>query len=71
MASAKKDLKLEVIIENERILEILEDLEIKPSQAKVNTLRKVFEENLVDYMETIEETVCEILSEIAEEEWGE
>jgi hypothetical protein len=64
-------LKITVEIEDERILEILEECEIKPSQAKVNKLKRLFLDVESDYYADIEEVIEEGLSEIAQDEWGE
>jgi hypothetical protein len=64
-------LKITFEIEDERILEILEENDIKPSQAKVNKLKKLFLDVESDYYADLEEIIEDGLSEIAQDEWGE
>jgi hypothetical protein len=66
------ELKITIEIDDERIYEILEEQEIKrPSQAKVNKLKKLFEDVESDYFSEFEEVLENALKDIAEEEWGE
>lgn len=72
MATTKnKNLTVTIELEDERLFEILENLDIKPSQAKVNKLKKLFKEMEQDFYEQLEETLENCLEEIAQEEWGE
>jgi len=64
-------LKITFEIDDERIFEILEENEIKPSQTKVNKLKKLFLDVESDYYAELEEIIEEGLSEIAQDEWGE
>jgi hypothetical protein len=66
-----KNLTVTIALEDERLVDILENLEIKPSQAKVNKLKKLFKEMEQDFYEQLEETLENCLEEIAQEEWGE
>lgn len=73
VASAKtksKEITITITIEDDQIFELLEENDIKPSQAKVNKLKKLFAEVESDYYEQFEEVFFEALKEIAEEEWG-
>jgi hypothetical protein len=65
------ELTITIVIDDERIFEILEENDIKPSQAKVNKLKKIFLEVESDYYADFEEGLDEILGELAQEEWGE
>jgi hypothetical protein len=72
MATTKnKNLTVTIELEDERLIDILENLEIKASQAKVNKLKKLFKEMEQDFYEQLEETLENCLEEIAQEEWGE
>lgn len=65
------ELTITIVIEDDRIFELLEENDIKPSQAKVNKLKKLFAEVESDYFAEFEEVFEDALKEIAEEEWGE
>ncbi|MBT2728411.1 hypothetical protein J7E63_15890 [Bacillus sp. ISL-75] len=73
MATIKKnkDLTATIVLDDDRIFEILENNDIKPSQAKINKIKKIFNEAYPDFMEQLEEALEEIVEEIANEEWGE
>jgi hypothetical protein len=64
-------LEISFRLEDERILEILEENEVKPSQAKVNKLKKLYAEVEMDLLEELEGILEEFLSNIIQEEWGE
>jgi hypothetical protein len=66
-----KELTVTITLENERIFDMLENNDIKPSQAKINKLIKFFLENDHDYYEQLSDALEEALEEIALEEWGE
>jgi hypothetical protein len=66
-----KEITVTITLEDERIFDILDNNEIKPSQAKVNKLKKLFKEVEGDYYEQLEQALEEALEEIALEEWGE
>jgi hypothetical protein len=70
MAKATKEFSVTIVLEDDQIFELLEDNDIKPSQAKVNKLKKLFQEVESDFYEQFEEVFFEALKEIAEEEWG-
>lgn len=66
------ELRVTIEIDDERILEILEEQDVKrPSQAKVNKLKKLFEDVESDFFAEFEEVLENALKEIIEEEWGE
>jgi hypothetical protein len=65
------ELTITITIEDDRIFELLEEQDIKPSKAKVNKLKKMFAEVESDYWDQFEEVFDNALKEIAEEEWGE
>jgi hypothetical protein len=69
--TTNKDLTIEINLPDDSLFDLLENLEIKPSQAKVNKLKKLFKEVIEDHYEDFEELLLEKLEEIAEEEWGE
>jgi hypothetical protein len=72
MAKAQpKELTIEITIPDDSIFDMIENLEIKPTQAKVNKVKKLFKEMIEDHYEDFEELLLEKLEEIAEEEWGE
>jgi hypothetical protein len=66
-----KELTITITLEDDQLFELLEENDIKPSQAKVNKLKKLFAEVESDFYEQFEEVFFEALKEIAEEEWGE
>lgn len=68
MAKAK-ELSITTTLEDDQIFELLEELEIKPSQAKVNKLKKLFLDVESDFYHLFEDALREALTEIAEEEW--
>jgi hypothetical protein len=65
-----KELTITITLEDDQLFELLEENDIKPSQAKVNKLKKLFAEVESDFYEQFEEVFFEALKEIAEEEWG-
>jgi hypothetical protein len=65
-----KELTITITLEDDQLFELLEENDIKPSQAKVNKLKKLFAEVESDFYEQLEEVFFEALKEIAEEEWG-
>jgi hypothetical protein len=66
-----KELTIEITIPDESIFDMIENLDVKPSQAKVNKLKKLFKEVIEDHYEDFEELLMEKLEELANEEWGE
>lgn len=66
-----KELTIEITLPDESIFDMIENLDVKPSQAKVNKLKKLFKEAIEDHYEDFEQLLIEKLEEIAEEEWGE
>lgn len=64
-------LEISFRLEDERIFELLEENEVKPSQAKVNKLKKLYAEVEMDLLEELEGILEEFLSNIIQEEWGE
>lgn len=69
--AANKDLTIEINLPDETIFDLIENLDFKPSQAKVNKLKKLFKEMIEDHYDDFEELLIEKLEEIANEEWGE
>lgn len=69
--TASKELTIEINLPDDSIFDMIENLDVKPSQAKVNKLKKLFLEVIEDHYEDFEELLLEKLEEIAEEEWGE
>lgn len=65
------ELTVTITIDDERLFELLEENDIKPSKAKVNKLKKLFGEVESDFWDQFEEVFEDALKEIAEEEWGE
>jgi len=63
-------LTITIEIDDERIFEILEEQDIKPSKAKVKKLKDLFSDVESDYFSEFEEIFENALKEIAEEEWG-
>jgi hypothetical protein len=66
-----KPLQITITLDDERIFDLLEENDIKPSKAKVTKLKKLFREVESDYYDELEEALTECLNEIAQEEWGE
>jgi len=64
-------LKITIEIDDDRIFEILEEQDIKPSKAKVKKLKDLFSDVESDYFSEFEEVFEDALKEIADEEWGE
>ena len=64
-------LRITFELEDERILELLEENEVKPSKAKINKLKKLFLDVEIDVLADLEELLEEALGEIIQEEWGE
>jgi hypothetical protein len=67
----KRYIDIALRLDDDRIFEILEENDIKPSQAKVNKLKKLFAEVESDFEGQVEESLEEFLVDLAEEEWGE
>lgn len=65
-----KELEVTIVLEDEQLESLLEDNDIKSTKAKINKLKKLFEEVKDDYLEQLEEAFLEALQEIAQEEWG-
>jgi hypothetical protein len=66
-----KEITITITLDDEQLFELLEGSDIKPSQAKVNKLKKLFKEVEGDHLEALEEAFLDALREVAEEEWGE
>lgn len=69
--TTSKDLEIVITIPDETIFDMIENLEVKPSQAKVNKLKKLFKEVIEDHYDDFEQLLIEKLEELASEEWGE
>jgi len=69
--TTSKELEIKISVPDESIFDMIENLEVKPSQAKVNKLKKLFLEVLEDHYQDFEDLLLEKLEELAEEEWGE
>jgi hypothetical protein len=64
-------LTVTLTLDEERLYDIIENCEVKPSQAKVKKLIKLFQEVECDSHEAMEEALEEFLNELVYEEWGE
>jgi hypothetical protein len=70
MATVKR-IEILVTIDDEMVEGLFDDLEVKFSKAKLNKLKKLFEEDKEAFYEPLEEALQERLQELIEEEWGE
>ena len=64
-------LTVSVTLDEERLHDIIENCEVKPSQAKIKKLIKLVQEVECDFQEQLEEALEEALNEVIYEEWGE
>jgi restriction endonuclease Mrr len=64
-----KVLTVTVTIEDDSLLELLEEYDVKPSKAKVNKLKKLVDDVYPDAQEVMEDALREFLGDMIQEEW--